>query len=111
MSLNINYTFNTNNTDQDTRSYEKTNGKYDSLNLLFSNHYRFINTSHRGGFAFNYVTKKITAKAGLAIQDLALEANQYLYKDSSLARNFTNYFPTANLRWKFSGIGKHLYQL
>ncbi|MEO8172402.1 MAG: outer membrane beta-barrel protein, partial [Sediminibacterium sp.] len=104
MSLNINYTFNTVNSEQDTRSYEKTNGKYDSLNLLFSNHYRFINTSHRGGFALNYITKKITAKAGLAVQDLALKQTN-LYKDSSLARSFTNYFPTANLRWKFSGSG------
>ncbi|MES2003525.1 MAG: TonB-dependent receptor [Bacteroidota bacterium] len=104
MSLNLNYTFNTNNSVQDTRSYEKTNGKYDSLNLLFSNHYRFINTSHRGGFAFNYVTKKITAKAGLAVQDLSLQQTN-MYKDSSYARSFTNYFPTANIRWKFSSSG------
>ncbi|MES2332894.1 MAG: outer membrane beta-barrel protein [Bacteroidota bacterium] len=104
MSLNINYTFNTNNTDQDTRSYEKTNGKYDSLNLLFSNHFRFINTSHRGGFSFNYISKKLTAKAGLAIQDLALKQTN-LYKDSSLSRNFTNFFPNANMRWKFSQSG------
>ncbi len=104
MSLNINYTFNTNNTDQDTRSYEKTNGKYDSLNLLFSNHYRFINTSHRGGFTFNYASKKITVKAGLAVQDLALKQTN-MYKDSSFARNFTNFFPNANLRWKISSSG------
>lgn len=104
MSLNINYTFNTNNTLQDTRSYEKTNGKYDSLNLLYSNQYRFINTSHRGGLTWNYVTKKITAKAGVALQDLALKQTN-LIKDSSYARNFTNYFPTANIRWKFSSSG------
>ncbi len=104
VSLNINYTFNTNNTDQDTRSYERVNGKYDSLNLLYSNHYRFINTSHRGGFAFNYVSKKITAKLGLAVQDLALKQTN-MFKDSSFARNFTNFFPTANMRWKFSSSG------
>ncbi len=104
MSLNINYTFNTSNTDQDTRSYEKTNGKYDSLNLLFSNHFRFVNTSHRGGFTFNYITKKLTAKAGLAVQDLALKQTN-IYKDSSLARKFTNFFPNANIRWKFSQSG------
>lgn len=104
MSLNINYTYNTNNTEQDIRSYEKIGGKYDSLNLLFSNHYRFINTSHRGGFALNYVTKKITSKIGLAIQDLSLTQTN-LYKDSSFGRKFTNFFPTANLRWKFSSSG------
>ncbi len=104
ISLNLNYTFNSNNTEQDTRSFEKQNGKYDSLNLLFSNHFRFINTSHRGGFAVNYITKKITAKAGLAVQDLALKQTN-MYKDSSFARNFTNFFPTANIRWKFSSSG------
>jgi hypothetical protein len=104
VSLNLNYIFNTNNTEQDTRSYEKQNGKYDSLNLLFSNHYRFINTSHRGGFAFNYITKKITAKLGLAVQDLSLKQTN-MYKDSSFARKFTNFFPTANMRWKFSSSG------
>ncbi len=104
MSLNLNYTFNSSNTDQDTRSFEKLNGKYDSLNLLFSNHYRFINSSQRVGFAFNYVTKKITAKAGLAIQDLKLKQTN-IYKDSSYARTFTNFFPTANLRLKLSSSG------
>lgn len=104
LSMNINYTFNSGNTDQDTRSYEKLNGKYDSLNLLYSNHYRFLNTSHRAGAMLNYSTKKITARAGLAVQDLALKQTN-LYKDSSFARNFTNFFPTANLRWKFSGSG------
>lgn len=104
MSLNINYTFNTVNSLQDTRSYEKTNGKYDSLNLLYSNQYRFINTSHRGGLTWNYVTKKVTAKVGIALQDLALKQTNII-KDSSYARNFTNYFPTANIRWKYSSSG------
>lgn len=104
ISFNLNYTFNTSNSEQDTRSYEKKNGKYDSLNLLYSNHFRFINTSSRGGFALNYATKKITMRAGLAIQDLKLRQTN-LYKDSSYARNFTNFFPNANLRWKFSASG------
>ena len=104
ISLNINYTYNTNNSEQDTRSFEKRNGKYDSLNLLYSNYYRFVNTSHREGFSFNYTTKKITAKAGLAIQDLALRQTN-IYKDSSYNRNFTNFFPNASIRWKFSTSG------
>ncbi|NCI46482.1 outer membrane beta-barrel family protein [Sediminibacterium soli] len=104
LSVNLNYTYNWGNTEQDTRSYEKRNGKYDSLNLLYSNHYRFINSSHRAGMMFNYSSKKITARAGLAIQDLSLKQTN-LYKDSSFARDFTNFFPTANIRWKFSGSG------
>lgn len=101
MSLNINYTFNFNNSQQDTRSFENVNGKYDSLNLLFSNNFKFINTSHRGGFKLNYLNKKITLKAGLAIQDLALKQTN-LFNDSSFARKFINFFPTTSFQYKFS---------
>ena len=104
LSLNINYTFNTSNTEQNIQSYEKENGKYDSLNLLYSNHYKYSNTSNRFGFSFNYTTKKITAKAGLAIQNLSLKQTN-IYKDSSYARVFTNFFPTAQIRWKFTSSG------
>jgi hypothetical protein len=101
MSINVNYTYNSGRNNQDTRSYEKQNGKYDSLNPLFSNHYQFNNISNRGGIQFNYITKTITAKASMGLQDLAMKQTN-LYKDSSFARNFTNFFPNASIRWKFS---------
>ncbi len=104
MSLNLNYTFNNSNSEQDTRSYEKLNNKYDSLNPLFSNHFKYVNYSHRGGFTLNYIYKKITLRAGLAVQDLSLKQTN-VYKDSSYARSFTNYFPNASFRWKFSQTG------
>jgi hypothetical protein len=103
-SLNLNYTFNNSYNDQDSRSYEKRGGKYDSLNLLFSNHYQFTNRSSRVGATFNYITKKVTLRTGLAVQDLSLKQTN-VYKDSSYARNFTNFFPNANFRWKFSQSG------
>ncbi len=104
LSLNINYTFNSSNSEQDTRSYEKKAGKYDSLNLLYSNHYRFVNLSHRGGWGLTFVNKKLTAKIGLAVQDLTLKQTN-IYKDSSYQRNFTNFFPNSSLRWKYSSSG------
>lgn len=104
VSLNLNYALNTNNSEQDTRSYEKNNGKYDSLNLLYSNHYKFINTSNRGGFVFNLNTKKINARAGLAVQNVNLKQTN-IYTDSSLKRNFVNFFPTASFRLKYSSSG------
>jgi hypothetical protein len=104
MSLNLNYTFNSSRNDQDSRSFEKQNGKYDSLNPLFSNHYLFNNSSNRGGFMINYITKDITAKLGMAVQDLKLKQTN-VYKDSSFARNFTNFFPAASVKWKYSTSG------
>ncbi len=104
LALNLNYTFNSANSEQDIRSYEKKGGQYDSLNMLYSNHFRFINTSHRAGFGFTYTNPKITARIGVALQYLSLKQTN-LYKDSSYARNFTNFFPNANFRWKFSQTG------
>ncbi|MBA4197645.1 MAG: hypothetical protein C0459_08845 [Chitinophaga sp.] len=102
--LNLNYTINSSTSEQDTRSYEKRNGKYDSLNLLYSNHYKFTNTSSRGGFTINYNGKKINGKIGLAVQDLVLKQTN-IYKDSSQQRSFTNFFPTGYFRYKFSSSG------
>jgi hypothetical protein len=104
-SLNLNYTFNTSTSEQDIRTFEKMNtGKYDSLNLQFSNHFRFISTSHRTGAVFTFNSKKIYFRAGLAIQDLGLKQTN-LIKDSAYARKFTNFFPSSNFRWKFSQSG------
>ncbi|MBS1627295.1 MAG: TonB-dependent receptor [Bacteroidetes bacterium] len=104
VSLNLNYTVNSNASEQDFTTYEKRNGKYDSLNLLYSNHYKFINTFNRGGFSLNYNTKKLNSSIGLAVQDLVLKQTN-IYTDSSMQRSFTNFFPTANIRYKYSSSG------
>jgi len=104
-TLNISYTFNTSNSEQNIRTFEKmTTGKYDSLNMRFSNHFTFKSSSHRGGVTYNYTTKKINFRMGLAIQDLSLRQTN-LINDSSYARNFINFFPSSNIRWKFSQSG------
>lgn len=104
LQLNLNYTYTNVTTEQDTKSFDKKNGNYDSLNLLYSNHYQFINNSNRAGFTLNYNSKKITAKMGIGIQDLVMKQHD-LYNDSSLQRSFTNFFPTANIRWKYTSSG------
>ncbi|MEO8173932.1 MAG: outer membrane beta-barrel protein, partial [Sediminibacterium sp.] len=100
-SWNLNYTFNVSNADQDIRTYENRSGKYDSLNLLYSNHYKFVNTYHQGGTTFNFAGKKITAKAGFALQGITLKQTD-IYTDSTRTRTFVNLFPTASFNWKYS---------
>ncbi len=104
LSLNINYTFNTNNSDQNISSYEKVNGKYDSLNLLYSNHFKFVNTSNKGGFSLRYNTKKINVNIGASLQSLELKETN-LYNDSTLQRSFTNIYPSGSLNWKYATTG------
>lgn len=106
LSLNVNYTFNTSNTDQDIRSYENRNGKYDSLNLLYSNHYKFINTSHEGGVSINFVnSKKINGQIGVALQGVSLKQTD-LFTDSAGNRLFYNVFPSLTFGWKTSGSSR-----
>ncbi len=101
-TLNFNYTFNTSNSEQDIRTFEKmSTGKYDSLNALFSNHFIFKSSSHRGGLTYTYNTKKIYFRVGMALQDLSLQQTN-LINDSSYSRNFINFFPNSNFRWKLS---------
>jgi hypothetical protein len=103
-SLNLNYTFNSSNSEQNARSYERGSGKYDSLNQFYSNHFKYDNYSHRGGIGWNYIYKKITVRAGLAVQELSLKQTN-IYKDSSFSRSFVNYFPSANFNWRFAQTG------
>jgi hypothetical protein len=105
MSVNINYTYDNGRNEQDTRSYDRTSaGKYDSLNQLFSNHYLFTSQSHREGITWNYAGKKLTLRAAMGVQQLRLDQNN-LNKDSAWGRSFTNLFPNAMIRWKYSGSG------
>ena len=104
-ALNFSYTFNTANSDQNIRTFEKmSTGKYDSLNTRFSNHFSFKSSSHRGGITYNYNTKKINFRMGLAIQNLSLQQTNLII-NSSYARDFVNFFPNSNIRWKFSQSG------
>jgi hypothetical protein len=53
-SIVFNYNYALSKSDQETKSLEKKAGKYDSLNLLFSNHYLYDNISHKGGARYVY---------------------------------------------------------
>ncbi|HVZ25496.1 MAG TPA: outer membrane beta-barrel protein, partial [Sediminibacterium sp.] len=106
LSVNVNYAFNTSNSDQDIRSYENRNGKYDSLNLLYSNHYKFINTSNQGGWVINFDNQKqITGRIGLALQGVSLKQTD-IFTNSTNNRIFYNIFPSLSLGWKYSSSSR-----
>jgi hypothetical protein len=104
ISLNINYTLNREHTDQNIESYEKQNGKYDSLNRLFSSNSRYTSTSHRGGTDLSYSGARSNFNLGFALQDIRMKQHDF-YTDSTMSRNFINIFPTARFQWKFSTSG------
>lgn len=104
LSLNLNYTLNADRSNQNIQSYDNRNGKYDSLNHLFSNHYNFASTSHRGGASLTWTGKKASADLGFAAQAIKMKQLN-LYTDSTMTRNFVNVFPVARLHHKYSNAG------
>lgn len=104
LSLNLNYTLHADRSGQNIQSFDNRNGKYDSLNLLFSNHYNFASTSHRVGASLSWTGKKATADLGFAAQDIKMKQLN-LYTDSTMIRNFVNVFPVARIHYKYSNAG------
>jgi len=83
-------------------SFDKNNdGKYTDTNFIYSNNYKFDVLTNTGGLAFSYNDKKLTASAG---SDVAFQNFKQtdLFADTSFKRNYTNFFPRANLRYKFN---------
>lgn len=99
--LELNYAVRSSKSNSERFSYDKSgDGKYDQLNVLYSNKYRFDVMTNTTGAAFKYNGKKLVASAGTDIAWQNFEQNDLL-KDSSFTRNYTNFFPRANIRYKF----------
>lgn len=101
VSINLNYTFNTTQNEQNIATYEKRNGKYDSLNGLYSNHYQYTSVFHQGGASFTVNGKKTTLKTGIAIQQVLMKQEDF-YTDAFSERSFVNVFPSAGFAWNAS---------
>ena len=100
--LVANYSIRTNTSDSKRLSFDSSNnGKYESLNPLYSNHYQFDVLTHTTGIAFRYTGKKLTASAGSDIGFTNFYQKDLLL-DTAYSRNYTNFFPTANINYKFN---------
>jgi hypothetical protein len=100
--VELNYALHNNKSDAKRLSFDKNlNGKYDYLNDTFSNHYNFNVLTNEAGFAFKYSGTRVTFSFGsnIAKQNFA---QKDIYEDSSFKEDFTNFFPKANLTYKFN---------
>ncbi len=98
----INYAFRSSTSDAQKLSYDKAlDGKYSLLNDTFSTHYSFDVTTNTGGAALKYNGKKITFGAGTDVASTNFNQKDLL-KDTSLKRNYINFFPRANFVYKFN---------
>lgn len=83
-------------------SYDKNiSGKYDSLNKTYSNSYAYDILSNTGGLMFRYNSKKYMISGGGDISRADI-AQKDLIKDSVKKYAYNNFFPRANLTYKFN---------
>ncbi len=98
--IELNYGYRVNNSKALRRSLNKDEeGKYNTLDSLYSSNYAFDFTTQSGGFNFRFNGNKVTATFGTNI-NFAHFQQKDLDHDSIYRYNFTNFFPKANIRFK-----------
>jgi outer membrane receptor protein involved in Fe transport len=93
------YGYSLTNAEQKRLSYDKVDGKFDELNDVFSNDYKFFTGTHKMGLGYRYNYKKLVFGLG---SDMALSnwKQTDLFTDMVRNYNFTNFFPRANFSYK-----------
>jgi len=100
--IELNYAIYSNRNDSKRLSFDKNaNGKYEYLNDSFSNHYNFNLLTNQAGLSLKYSSTKLVFSFG---SDVAKENfdQKDLFQDSSFEESFINFFPKANLTYKFN---------
>ncbi len=99
IELSYNYNYNKNNSDQQTYMYNKNTGKFDIVVPNLTNKFDNTNTSNR--FNANYreqINKDWSYTVGMGIQYAELTSDNQT-KATKLSNNYTNYFPSFQLRY------------
>ncbi|MEP6727405.1 MAG: outer membrane beta-barrel family protein [Bacteroidota bacterium] len=101
-SVIVNYGISVNNSRSNRNSFNKSpDGKYTSIDSLYSNDYRFNVFTHKAGLNYNMVKKKVRVNLGNNIGITSFNQDD-LRKDTSFKRNFVNWFPQASFIYSFT---------
>lgn len=113
MEFTYAYTYNRNNSDQQTLQFRPSTNAYDSVVTSLTNKFENTNISNRFGVSYRtQVNKELSYTLGMAIQQAELTSNNET-KATHLSNSYTNYFPslqiqyskarTNNLRFNYRG--------
>jgi hypothetical protein len=97
--VEISYGYSVANSEQKRLSYDNENGKYETLNSVYSNDYKFVTGTHKAGLGYRYNYKKIVFGLGSDIT-LSNWKQTDLFTDVVRKYNFTNFFPKSNFSYK-----------
>jgi hypothetical protein len=102
LELTYNYNYTKNNSDQQTFSLNRLNGKHDILVPNLTNIFENLNTSHRVGFNYRrQINKEWNYTMGLGVQHADLTSNN-LSKKTYLNQSFNNLFPSLSFQYSKS---------
>ncbi|MGN6212048.1 outer membrane beta-barrel protein [Parafilimonas sp.] len=101
-SLAINYGIIVNNIKSRRKTFDKsTRGDYSILNEEFSNNYQYKQYTYLPGVSYNYSSKKWLINFGSNIGITSYKQDD-IDIDTSIRRNFINWYPRAMLAYSFS---------
>jgi len=98
----VNYGISLTNSLSNRTSFNKAaDGKYTSIDSLYSNDYKFNVFTHKAGLTYNLVKKKIRFNMGNNIGITSFTQND-LRADTATRRNFVNWYPQASFIYSFT---------
>lgn len=101
-SLIFNYGVVVNNSNSERSSFNKSaEGKYTILDSIYSNDYTFNVFTQRAGVNYSLFKKKIKFNFGSNVGFTGFEQKN-MHTDSSISRNFVNWYPQATFSYQFS---------
>lgn len=101
-SLIANYGVALNNSRSNRTSYNKAaDGKYTSIDSIYSNDYNFNVFTHKAGLSYSLVKKKVRVNLGNNFGITSFNQED-LRADTSTKRNFVNWFPQAMVMYSFN---------
>ena len=101
-SLIFNYGIIVNNSSADKLSYNKSqNGKYDSLDNIYSSDYSFNTFTQKGGLGYALTKKKFRFGMGTNVGFSNFKQND-LFADTTGKRSFVNWYPRASLNYNIA---------
>lgn len=102
VGLLVNYGFAVNNSTSNNKSFdESAPGVYDILDPLYSNDYKFNQTTNQVGAILNYKYKKAIINFGTKLSDVVFSQTDEFTGDV-LKRDFVNWLPQAMFQYRFS---------
>lgn len=104
--LELNYLISGSKSEADRLTYNKDgNGKYEELSDSFSNKYKYDYFTQTGGTSLKYNGTKLTLSAGTDVSQTDFDQTD-LFSNAITKRNYTNFFPKAQVVYKLPGNGR-----